>query len=90
MTEISEQMIEAAVQKVRDEINAAYASGRISNDAVMAERFARAALTAALAVRESPNIRCNHEPYLGRCAHCDVPFKGGRPVLSASGEISHE
>ncbi|WP_293862383.1 hypothetical protein [uncultured Alsobacter sp.] len=41
---------------------------------------ADAVLRAALAVRESPNIRCNHEPYLGRCAHCDAPFKDGRAM----------
>jgi len=24
-------------------------------------------------------VRCRHEPYQGRCAHCDVPFINGLP-----------
>jgi hypothetical protein len=23
--------------------------------------------------------RCQHEPYQGRCVHCDIPFRFGRP-----------
>ena len=24
-------------------------------------------------------VDCRHEPYQGRCAHCDVPFRDGKP-----------
>ncbi len=36
------------------------------------------ALQAAIAA--SGTVVCRHEPYQGRCAHCDVAFKDGRPV----------
>jgi hypothetical protein len=25
-------------------------------------------------------INCHHEPYQGRCVHCDVQFKNGLPA----------
>lgn len=35
-------------------------------------------------LRAQTAIRCQHEPYQGRCVHCDVPFVGGRPALRDS------
>lgn len=34
-------------------------------------------------LRASVTVRCQHEAYQGRCVHCDAPFKGGLPVISA-------
>lgn len=49
---------------------------RIYLSAVNGRREMRQALREA----RSAAISCHHEPYLGRCAHCDVPFKDGKPV----------
>lgn len=28
-------------------------------------------------------VECSHEPYHGRCVHCDVEFRNGQPIRSA-------
>lgn len=49
------------------------------------------AIRAALAVQARTHVVvCSHSPYLGRCAHCDVPFKNGQPMLAASTENSND
>lgn len=39
---------------------------------------------AALSTPVSPSVVCRHEPYQGKCAHCDIPFKDGRPLAAVT------
>lgn len=41
------------------------------------------AMNALRAAIELQSPGCRHEPYQGRCAHCDVPFRNGKPVEAA-------
>jgi hypothetical protein len=60
---------------------AAAARYRAEIDAI--NRSTDADIAAAAAIRSGP-VRCSHEPYQGRCAHCDVPFKDGKPEAAAA------
>lgn len=43
-----------------------------------------AAVTALVRQHEAEpdEVNCKHEPYHGRCCHCDTQFKDGRPLSS--------
>lgn len=71
----SEAMVEALLY-VRDELYLNYAdkTGRLIAriDEALAMQSARPIV---------PETICQHEPYQGKCAHCDIPFRDGCPIV---------
>jgi hypothetical protein len=39
------------------------------------------AMQSARPIDQQEAVICRHEPYQGKCAHCDIPFRDGRPVV---------
>jgi hypothetical protein len=67
----------------------AWWEGEVSDDAAFSDNnalkhvanIARASLSAAITPSPAPPsvVECRHEPYQGRCVHCDIPFLHGQP-----------
>jgi hypothetical protein len=58
---------------------------KIESQRMLAVSSLKQALDYAIAYMESKPTRvdCHHEPYHGKCIHCDVPFTRGKPEMQS-------